>query len=293
MIEDNHFQLTLISNARMDYCPTNKPADFTTKLVVPKRIEGDWEVALVELQYPHNWNTFLTDAFIGLVLEPPQGVTIDDFKANLGKSLETLSKEGHEIYDKIIGDPLVIKNEAAGLMFRIPKGYYDSITDIIEIMNNEMRECLASSNGTIELNLAPKNLFSKTVFTKKGIKSITPYSNNDKILKLLTYATDLHYGPELRFQLDPIRTIFVYCDIIDYQLVGDTQAPLLGTAPVTGMDGDQPTHTFNPIFYIPVQNKLLDKVKLYLCDEFGDPVPFENTGRVICRLQFRRRHPLL
>ena len=160
-------------------------------------------------------------------------------------------------------------------------------------MNNEMRECLSSSKGTLELKLTARNLIGKTVFTKIGIKSITPYSNNDKILKLLTYATDLHAGPELRFQLDPIRTLFVYCDIIDYQLVGDTQAPLLGTAPVTGMDGDQPTHTFNPIFYIPVQNKLLDKVRLYLCDEFGDPVPFQNTGRVICRLQFRRRHPLL
>ena len=91
-----------------------------------------------------------------MVLDPEDGIKFDGFKTNQGNTLETMSKEGHEIYDKIILDPKVIKNEAGGIMFRIPKGYYDSITDLIEIMKKEMRDCLAASKGTLELNLAPK-----------------------------------------------------------------------------------------------------------------------------------------
>ena len=39
----------------MEYFPANTLTNFKTKLVQPVELIGDWEVALAELQYPHNW----------------------------------------------------------------------------------------------------------------------------------------------------------------------------------------------------------------------------------------------
>ena len=51
----NNFYLTLPSNSSMELYPDNTLAHYVTKL--PQRIEldGQWEVGLVEIQYPHSW----------------------------------------------------------------------------------------------------------------------------------------------------------------------------------------------------------------------------------------------
>ena len=49
------FYLTLPSNSSMDYCKGNSLVNFTTPLPDAIDLNGDWEVGLVEIQYPHNW----------------------------------------------------------------------------------------------------------------------------------------------------------------------------------------------------------------------------------------------
>ena len=49
------FYVTLPSNASMDYYKANTLANFTTRLPNVIDLTGDWEVGLVEIQYPHNW----------------------------------------------------------------------------------------------------------------------------------------------------------------------------------------------------------------------------------------------
>ena len=49
------FYLTLPSNSSMDYYKGNSLANFTTRLPNAIDLTGDWEVGLVEIQYPHNW----------------------------------------------------------------------------------------------------------------------------------------------------------------------------------------------------------------------------------------------
>ena len=51
----SEFYLTLPSNSSMKYYPENTLTSFTTRLPNSIRLEGDWDVGLVEIQYPHNW----------------------------------------------------------------------------------------------------------------------------------------------------------------------------------------------------------------------------------------------
>ena len=51
----SEFYLTLPSNSSMEYYPENTLTSFTTRLPNSISLEGDWDVGLVEIQYPHNW----------------------------------------------------------------------------------------------------------------------------------------------------------------------------------------------------------------------------------------------
>ena len=67
---DHESQLTLPSNSSIDFFPDNKPGLYHTKLSSTLNLEGDWEAALMEIQYPHNWRNLEKDMFIGMILNP-------------------------------------------------------------------------------------------------------------------------------------------------------------------------------------------------------------------------------
>ena len=51
------FFLTLPSNSCLSTFPSNTVANFKVKLPESISLEGDWEVALVEMLYSHTWST--------------------------------------------------------------------------------------------------------------------------------------------------------------------------------------------------------------------------------------------
>ena len=46
--------------------------------------------------------------------------------------------------------------------------------------------------------------------------------------------------------LDKYTTMYIYCDAVKYQIIGDTQAPLLATLPIQGISNEQCVWSFNP-----------------------------------------------
>ena len=92
-----------------------------------------------------------------------------------------------------------------------------------------------------------------------------------------SYVSDLH----------DIASIFVYCNIVQPQIVENTSVPLLRTIAVSGKSGDVITKTFNNIQYVPVQTKSFENIDILLRTDIGDPVPFE-CGKVIATLYIRK-----
>jgi hypothetical protein len=91
-----------------------------------------------------------------------------------------------------------------------------------------------------------------------------------KIEKTTTspYAADLH----------GFMAIYVYCDIVQPQIVGNTSAKLLRSIPVQAKLGDVITKMFTNIQYVSVQTKSFEDVEIVLRNDTGDPVPL-NMGR--------------
>lgn len=68
--DDTEFQITLPSNTNQKEYPSNKASSYRTKLSSAVHLHGRWEVAVVDIQYPHNWHNVLKDTFIAFSIVP-------------------------------------------------------------------------------------------------------------------------------------------------------------------------------------------------------------------------------
>ena len=72
-----------------------------------------------------------------------------------------------------------------------------------------------------------------------------------------------------------LNSLYVYCPLVEWRMVGNAQVPLLRIVPVEGRNGEMITRVFDPIQYCPMLQKRLQTVEIDLRDDTGSIVPFE------------------
>ena len=91
-----------------------------------------------------------------------------------------------------------------------------------------------------------------------------------------------------RAWLEDVQTIYIYSDGIDYQIVGNSKAMLMGVFPVKRKHGEQQSWQFNPFQYIDIPSSTISSITMRICTPTGEDVPFM-SGDTLCRLHFRRK----
>ena len=86
------------------------------------------------------------------------------------------------------------------------------------------------------------------------------------------------------------QDLYVYCDIIQSQYVGDALVPLLRIVPVEGKDGERISKSFIRPQYLPVSRKQFESIEVNIKRDTGETVPFE-LGKVLLTLHFRQSRP--
>jgi hypothetical protein len=82
-----------------------------------------------------------------------------------------------------------------------------------------------------------------------------------------------------------LQPIFVYCDLIGPQIVGDTLTRCLHT--VLYPDG---YHIFDKVYYVPVEKSEFQTVSIEVLTKLGDIVPFPDSVKPLVAIpNFRRR----
>ena len=71
----DEFQVTLASNVKSN--ARNKPVDFETALAKPLDLPGEWEVALIDLAYPHNWVNLDKSLYMAFLTNPTDNPMTD------------------------------------------------------------------------------------------------------------------------------------------------------------------------------------------------------------------------
>ena len=255
------FYLTLPSNSSMDVYPNNTMANFKTKLPNRIELEGRWEVGIVEMQYPHSWYNLREEA--GRVTITPQS---PDNSINWTSAV-------------------------------IPPGYYNTIKVLLRRVETEIAKAMNMPRKK-PVSLQYDEISRKITAKVKNSRNVPQYSvtfdsvmqrmlgfNSNPITRGSTEAP-------LPVDMDPLHSIYVYCDLIEPRIVGDKMAQLLRVVPVEGRSGEMVTRIYENVHYTPLQRKSFETVEIDIRDSLGAKVPFER-GTLNVTLHFRRRHHLL
>ena len=187
------FTIELVSDASSQLFPDNTLSSFTNFLPEQVTLDGQWEVAISEISYPTMYQEVTEGKFMF-------------YDEKLSKTTEA---------------------------YYLEPGLYSSITDIVEPMNTIIQERNNHRDTCITIKV------SRVTQKVKVYLAIEESS-------LAIFSTDLGHifgavkndlgilmsgkGPhELTFAYDIVRiySLMIYTDIVEYNFVGDTKAPLL------------------------------------------------------------------
>ena len=167
----------------------------------------------------------------------------------------------------------------------VPRGHYSSVADLITKINevvdedDRFKDELQLSFDTLNRKVTV-HLQNKVEVYFSDIGQMLGFSPNKVISSTSTAerAVDLEHS---------FHDLYVYCDIIQSQYVGDALVPLLRIVPVEGKDGERISKSFIRPQYVPVSRRQFETIEVNIKRDTGETVPFE-FGRVLLTLYFRQ-----
>lgn len=250
----DQFYMTLPSTSSSNFFPHNTTANYITQLRNPIQLQGAWEVCLYELHYPQTFFNVTKSS--------------SKIKASYG-----------------------INEEDTTITYMEP-GYYRSSTDFLNSLNDTL----------FNLNLGSFVLNRSTW----GSQYTPPETIGERTLKHLipcaTLSKQLGYEPgtnviEAPLSSNPLNLargipthMYVYCDIIEGQIVGDTCVPLLrmiNTRHEKYSFGEDTTVSFQTPQYLPILKRSFGTIEIDLRENSGLPTPFKD-GTLSVVLHFRK-----
>jgi hypothetical protein len=247
----SHFHVTLPSDSSLDTYPGNTTSRYTIKLSERLELDGDYEVGLAELIYPHTWFNFN-------------------------------NSDGKYFIN-------IIKNQREAIKYVFKSGYYADGTAFATSLNQQLaRATLEIANVRLRFTFNPTTLritidnssrnwvilsneFMKFLGFTRGWLSKNQIIANDML--------DLNSGMNL---------MYVYCDAASFSVVGDVETPLLRVCNLSGSDGETIRTIFTHPHYVSVARRELETIEINISDELGRPIPFMH-GKVLATLHFRSR----
>ena len=249
--------------------PSNTPGtDNTTssyRVNLPSFIDlhGEWEVGLSEIFYPNSWcNINEDDCYFMIVCS--------------GKQTQT---------------------------YTFYKKRYENVEDLIDNLNHARNEDLAqlinfeAEKDGFELKFYFKKSRYRVYVEGKGVGYRCVLSK--KLQYMLGFETDVvmtgehqhsymyaKHAPDLA---GGFTSLFVYCDLIAPQVVGDVNAQVLRVVNIEkARFGESVEKQYINPHYVPILKKEFSSIEINIKDDTGSLVPFE-YGKVCVKLHFRKR----
>src|SRR5438128_5464606 len=124
----------IFSNAQLDLFPDNRPELFQNKLAQPLRLEGKWEVALLDLSYFHQWNNVKYPINLGILKSEPRR----------GKKRRYIITENSSAADRAAATEATTSNAAAAVVGAAAAAATREETETRERINKEIENYFKS-----------------------------------------------------------------------------------------------------------------------------------------------------
>ena len=203
----------------MEYFPDNKTSNFVTKL---SRTNGEWEVGLAEIVYPHTWYNI---------------------------------REGKNSVEIYAPDNLYLVFKT--VEFSIQPGYYEKVQDVINALGKAGLANLSDvdlSNDDTSKRVTVKCGRCVIVKLRGDIARMFGFLNDTTIR-----ASD-EKGFTLALPETGNQYFYIYTDIIKGQYHGDVVVPVLRTVTVKGEHGSYVSKNFERPHYVPLNKKILTRL---------------------------------
>ena len=188
--------------------------------------------------------------------------------------------------------------------YYLKPGLYSSITDIVEAMNTLIQErnnhrdtCI-----TIKVNRVTQKV---KVYLANEESSLAIFSSDLRH----TFGRDVRndsgillsgkgpHEPTFAYDIVRIQSLMIYTEIVEYNIVGDTKAPLLRCFPIISKlkSGDIITtrqymnyQTFSNLQFRRLLKNSFHSIHIDLRDTSGEKIPFVSVGETRLVVMFRK-----
>lgn len=212
--------------------------------------DGDWMVGLTELQFPSVWPNVINGS-----------VTV------------RWSSDGQP------------------LEFKLPDGFYDSVSTLLKTINKIFQNARLGEKVVMYHNDIRNRTLLK-VIEANGF-GVSFSSNIANILGLRNTRSE-YYTQGLYDELpadinDGLTALYVYSDIVDKRLVGDSLVPLLRVIPIQPYRSKIHTRwiQLKNVEYVTAVNNHHDTIEINIRRDDGTVIPFD-VGKVVVTLHFKR-----
>ncbi len=326
------FLMALNSDSSMEKHPENEPTEFTAHFPAGISLSGDWEVALVEASFPHEWHDIksvigihiistMTEiggdvSLLGDVLcarpRPPLH-TSWSYEVTTVEGAEDLFKyhyaevaSGEYATAQLLGDAVseavtgALSHDYPIKILKVLDYKYDAAakTGQYSVLHDHLSVFLVLEQNVLAnaLGLTYRRVLPIIDSSDDTNGSLVSFDLPEyRTVYFLTgnSGTSMLRKP-IHMYDGSIDTIYIYSDIVQPQLVGDVVSPLLGIVPVKTARGSRQVFTFKSPTYLPVSKQDFSSIHVKLRTPKGKPIPFpENSTNVVCMLHFRRYNPYI
>ena len=252
MDDSASFYVTLPSNASAKVYPQNVNGHYRTRL--ERRLTlapGEWEVALTSMTYTNSWINVTTGR-----------VQYKDLGDTSGDSPKTVD-------------------------YNIPTGKYSNIVQVLEAvrlltMNHSIRDLVSILYSPIVNKVRTRVIReSATLSLSDDLNEILGFRQGEVIGYpglISRYPCDISRG---------MTGLFVYSDVIENRMVGDTRVLLLRIVPVKGQSYDNVSQDFAYPQYHRVANYDNRDISIKVARDTGETIVFP-SGKVSVVLHFRK-----
>lgn len=252
---DHEFYAVLPSNASADVFPNNKQHTFKIR-AHSLFSSGDekWKVGLAEIQFPTS-------------------------------------------IKNVIGGHITVKFNEVDNPLRC--NLHDGTYETIEYLLTEIKNILTSAQLENDISLTYDKIRNRVILRVHDKAPGFGISFSQNIMNMLgltkkegNFYNQGTYIENVADITEGFSALYIYSDIVQSRLVGDTMAPLLRVVPIKRKLQAHPSNIhwvrFQNIQYIPVNKTQTDTIEINIRRDNGNVVPFE-SGKVVLTLHFKKQ----
>lgn len=177
-----------------------------------------------------------------------------------------------------------IADETDTWEYHMRTGYFDDIRHLAEHMNYVIEK---QAENPPNLRFFYDNLIGKIRYHGAVIYTVTVSEDLAYLVgaPANTPVKKFQYGADIT---GGFNSLYLYTDIIEHQIVGDTAVPLLRCVPIQGKTHEFITITYDKPHYLPLSKHHIETITVEIKTDQNRYVPFR-YGKVIVRLHLRPR----